>query len=220
MSEIVVQSVLPLTALLAAFLLSGAVALVYASLHRDVPNMRVFAQTLAMAGIVSAMIVLSIGDSIARGIGLVGALTVIRFRSDLASARSDLCLRGTGDRCGGRFERVGRGRRRHDGLSRGHRACVASLVREIGDIRCHPLIKDHGISRAETIGMALRVHCHSFDSIRVRQSTDATQEHAYQVRLKEPGGKVALVQAMNAMAGIDDALLVTLDGPDSMVVGR
>jgi len=221
MSEIAVQSIRPLTALLAAFLLSGAVALVYVHLHRNVSNMRVFAQTLAMAGIVSAMIVLSIGDSIARGIGLVGALTVIRFRSDLKDPR-DLIFA---------FAALA------TGVAAGSYAWAVAVGGTTVFLAATVLVSRPWFAKSETfdailslrttvshepeaIGMALRVHCHSFDLVRVRQATDATQEHAYQVRLKEPGGKIALVQAMNAMTGIDDALLVTLDGPDSMVVGR
>src|SRR5688572_31996953 len=70
-----------------AFVLSLSVALVYKRLSRGVPQIRTFPQTLAVSGIVSAIIVLSIGDNIARGIGLVGALTVIRFRSNLQDPR-------------------------------------------------------------------------------------------------------------------------------------
>ncbi len=42
---------------------------------------------LAVAGVVSALVVLAVGDNVARGIGLVGALTVIRFRSTLKDPR-------------------------------------------------------------------------------------------------------------------------------------
>src|SRR5688572_776132 len=78
---------LAILALLLSFVLSLTVALVYKHLSRGMPQVRTFPQTLAVSGIVSAIIVLSIGDSIARGIGLVGALTVIRFRSNLQDPR-------------------------------------------------------------------------------------------------------------------------------------
>lgn len=221
MREIAAQSVLPLIALVTAFLLSGTVALVYARLHRDVPNMRIFAQTLAMAGIVSAMIVLSIGDSIARGIGLVGALTVIRFRSDLKDPR-DLIFA---------FAALA------TGVAAGSYAWAVAVGGTSVFLVATLLVSLPWFARSETfdavlslrttsshepdvIGTALRTHCRSFELVRVRQATDASQEHAYQVRLKEPGGKVALVQAMKEMTGVDDALLVALDGPGSMTGSR
>ena len=221
MSEIAVQWVLPLTALVTAFLLSGAVALVYARLHRDAPSMRMFAQTLAMAGIVSAMIVLSIGDSIARGIGLVGALTVIRFRSDLKDPR-DLIFAfaalATGVAAGSYAWAVAVG---------GTSVFLAATMlvslpwfakSEIFDAVLS--LRTRASHEPDLIGAALRAHCRSFELVRVRQATDAAQEHAYQVRLKESGGKVALVRAMKEMTGVDDALLVALDGPGSMGGGR
>ena len=53
-------------------------------LHLSFP---MFVQSLAVAGVVSDLVVLAVGDNHARGIGLVGALTVIRFRSTLKDPR-------------------------------------------------------------------------------------------------------------------------------------
>jgi hypothetical protein len=214
MNEIAMTSVLPLTALVTAFLLSTAVALVYARLHRDVPNTRPFAQTLAMAGIVSAMIVLSIGDSIARGIGLVGALTVIRFRSDLKDPR-DLIFA---------FASLA------TGVAAGSYAWAVAVGGTFVFLAATVLVSRPWFAKSETfdsvlslrtaagqepeaIGTTLRAYCRSFELVRVRQGTGAVQEHAYQVRLKQPGERIAFVQAMKAMAGVDDALLVALDEP-------
>ena len=70
-----------------AFALSFAIALFYTRLHRGSPSMRPFAQSLAVAGVVSSLVVLSIGDNIARGLGLVGAVTLVRFRTKLKDPR-------------------------------------------------------------------------------------------------------------------------------------
>ena len=87
-SDFVNQTVvLPVLSLLLSFGLSLAIAIVYKYLSRGVPQVRTFPQTLAVCGIVSAIIVLSVGNNIARGIGLVGALTVIRFRNNLQDPR-------------------------------------------------------------------------------------------------------------------------------------
>lgn len=77
----------PAAGLVAAFILSFIIAVFYSRLHPDAANRRPFAQTLAVAGVVSAMVVLAIGDSIARGLGLVGAVTLVRFRTNLKDPR-------------------------------------------------------------------------------------------------------------------------------------
>lgn len=217
-----IQVVMPLAALGLAFLLSMTVALVYARLHRDVPNRRPLAQALAVAGVVSAIIVLSIGDSIARGIGLVGALTVIRFRSDLKDPR-DLMFAfaalATGVAAGAYAWAVALG-----GTSIFLAASVLVSRPWFASADTFDAVLSLRISATaqepEAIGAALRAYCRSFELVRVRQATDAGQERAYQVRLKQPGDGVALVQAMKATAGVDDALLVALDGPYNMVDGR
>jgi len=53
----------PIVALILSFILSLTVALVYKHLGRGLPQVRTFPQTLAVSGIVSAIIVLSIGDT-------------------------------------------------------------------------------------------------------------------------------------------------------------
>ena len=217
-----IQSVVPLAALGLAFLLSLTVALVYARLHRDVPSSRPFTQALAVAGVVSAIIVLSIGDSIARGIGLVGALTVIRFRSDLKDPR-DLIFA---------FAALA------TGVAAGAYAWAVALGGTAIFLGATVLVSRPWFAKSETfdavlslrtpaagheseaITAALRAHCRSFELVRVRQAADGAQEHAYQVTLRQPGDRVALVGTMKQMAGVDDALLVTLDGPFDMVSGR
>lgn len=78
---------LTLAALLLAFALSMVISWVYVATYSGLSYMRSFASTLAIAGVVAALVMLAIGDDVARGLGLVGALTVIRFRSSLKDTR-------------------------------------------------------------------------------------------------------------------------------------
>src|SRR5260221_2192998 len=78
---------LVLWAMLLAFALSMVVSWTYVLTYQGLSYSRGFVQTLAMGGMISTLVMLSIGDDIARGIGLVGALTVIRFRSTLKDSR-------------------------------------------------------------------------------------------------------------------------------------
>jgi hypothetical protein len=63
--------------------LSQAVAAIYAATYRGLSYSRSMTQALVAAGIVSAMLMLAMGNSVARGIGIVGTLALIRFRTNL-----------------------------------------------------------------------------------------------------------------------------------------
>jgi uncharacterized membrane protein YhiD involved in acid resistance len=206
---------LPLLALLLSFGLSLTVALVYKYLNRGVPQvMRTFPQTLAVSGIVSAIIVLSIGDSIARGIGLVGALTVIRFRSNLQDPR-DLIFA---------FAALA------TGVAAGAYAFTVAIFGTMLFLAATLLVARPWFARTQTFNAILSFHiagstsepdaisrvlqaqCAEFTLVRVRQSTPGLQEHAYQIRLKQPDRQATLIQELERVRGIQDALLVAYDG--------
>ena len=69
---------LALAALLLSYALSMTISWVYVATYSGLSYVRSFATTLAVAGVVAAIVMLAIGDDVARGLGLVGALTVIR----------------------------------------------------------------------------------------------------------------------------------------------
>jgi hypothetical protein len=69
--------------LLAAWLMSQAISWVYQWTHRGQDVSRSLVQTLVVGGIVGSMLMLAIGNSLARGLGIVGALAFIRFRTNL-----------------------------------------------------------------------------------------------------------------------------------------
>ncbi len=69
--------------ILCAYLMSHAIGALYAWMRRGQEYSRSFVQALVIGGIVGAMIMLAIGNSLARGVGIVGALALIRFRTNL-----------------------------------------------------------------------------------------------------------------------------------------
>ena len=62
---------LTLAALLLSLALSLVVSWVYVATYRGLSYVRGFATTLGISGVVSALVMLAIGDDVARGIGLV-----------------------------------------------------------------------------------------------------------------------------------------------------
>jgi len=74
--------------MLASIFLSFMLVATYRLTSREVVERKEFMQGLALISIVAAMIMQAIGDSLARGLGMLGALSIIRFRTSLTSPRN------------------------------------------------------------------------------------------------------------------------------------
>lgn len=70
-----------------AILLSFVIAITYRGTHRGVSYSINFTQNLVLIGLIVSIIMLIIGSNIARAFTLVGALSIIRFRSAIKDAR-------------------------------------------------------------------------------------------------------------------------------------
>jgi uncharacterized membrane protein YhiD involved in acid resistance len=77
-----------LITVMSAFFLSSLVVMTYELTTRNVIRPVNFLQGMALIAIVSATIMQAIGDSLARGIGMLGALAIIRFRTKLDNPRN------------------------------------------------------------------------------------------------------------------------------------
>ena len=90
---------LVLLCMLLSFVLCQVVAAVYVWTHRGLSYSRSFVVSLVMGGVVTAMLLLAIGNNVARGLGLVGTLSLIRFRATLKDTRDIIfifCTLGVG----------------------------------------------------------------------------------------------------------------------------
>lgn len=67
-------------ALLLAFMLSTIIALTYKHTFQGVNYSKEFFQAVVLISIIAATVMMAIGDSLARGLGILGALAIIRFR--------------------------------------------------------------------------------------------------------------------------------------------
>ena len=72
---------------LLSFTLSTLIAITYEKTFRGLSYSRNFIQALVLASIVAATVMHAIGDSLARGLGMLGALAIIRFRTNLRDPR-------------------------------------------------------------------------------------------------------------------------------------
>jgi uncharacterized membrane protein YhiD involved in acid resistance len=82
-------------AVLLSFVLSNLIAYTYENTFQGLSYSRSFVQALILGSIVVSIAMQAIGDNIARGIGMFGALTLIRFRSSLKDPKDMIFIFGS-----------------------------------------------------------------------------------------------------------------------------
>lgn len=73
---------------LVSFVMSSLIALTYQKTSREIESPKYFIQALILISIPVATVMQAIGDSLARGLGMLGALAIIRFRTTLRNPRN------------------------------------------------------------------------------------------------------------------------------------
>ncbi|MEQ1745946.1 MAG: DUF4956 domain-containing protein [Saprospiraceae bacterium] len=73
---------------LLSFLLATLIVFTYEKTSQEVAPPHHFIQSMILMAIVTSTIMQSIGDSMARGFGIFGALAILRFRTNLISTRN------------------------------------------------------------------------------------------------------------------------------------
>jgi hypothetical protein len=200
--------------LLLAFALATPLAWVYSRTHHGTSYSRSFVQALVLLPLIVTIVMLAIGDSLARAFGLFGALALIRFRTPIKDSRdtvflflsvaigitvgvqnTPLAVLGTaftlaiaaylyGVGFGGRFD--------HDGVLQ------FSL----------PAGGDHD-ARLQQV---LRHYCDRVSLVSVRESRHpGAMEFAYRLRLHDDGAQHAIVTDVKALPGAQDVSLFVQD---------
>ena len=95
------QSVL--LSFLGAFFLASLIAIVYEKTFQGLSWSRGLMQSMVLGSSITCLLMIAIGDNVARGIGIVGSLAIIRFRTNLRDPRDLVFLfaaLGAGVACG------------------------------------------------------------------------------------------------------------------------
>lgn len=194
--------------LLLAFVLSQLVAWVYMWTHRGISYSRSQVQSMVLLSLVVAIVMMAIGNNLARGFGLFGALALIRFRTPVKDIRDTVFL----------FVSVA------IGIAVGSENLVAAVTgtlvitliavymhwtgfgSRIGHdavLRFHVREDNEDDSSLRAI---LRRYCQRFSLMHLREGNDGDPiELTYQLKLLEPGysrGLVAEMQDLESVEGI------------------
>ena len=207
--------VTPLTALVAAFVFGQVVAWTYERTYRGLSYSRGFSHTLVLVCISASILVLAMQHSLIAGLGLFGILSMIRFRTDLKTARDLVFVMGAaclGVTCG-----VGAVLEATLGSAA---FCGVALYLHTGPFgsrsRFDGVLRFDLPARADSdpvLTQLMHHHCHRLDLLSTTTIGDGSlREHVYQVKFFREEDRTDLVEALTSELNAQGARLMLEDG--------
>lgn len=200
-----------LYAVMLAFLLACTLAVVYERTFNGLSYSRNFVQAMILGAIVAAMVMQAIGDNLARGLGILGALAIIRFRTPLRDPRDIIFI----------FAAIG------VGLACGVYGyviatigtvffCLAAIflhVTPFGQRRYFDgLLRFNlpsGARGRESLEAIMREFCKSFALVTLRETTQGERlDLAYHVKLRNGKSKEEFVERIRGIESLRDVNLM------------
>ncbi|QTA85650.1 DUF4956 domain-containing protein [Desulfonema magnum] len=184
---------------LVSFLLSTLVGVTYIKTFRGLSYSRNYVQGLILGSIVAATVMQAIGDSLARGLGMIGALAIIRFRTNFKDPKDILFM----------FSALAAG------IACGVGAYIIAVVGTTGFVftafvlHFTPLgqtshfdgmlrfnIENNDENRSE-LERILKTHCKKFALISLRDMKQGERlDYAYHIKLKRNKSNADLVRTL------------------------
>lgn len=198
-------------AVLASFVLASWVANVYRWTYQGLSYSRSFVHTQILGALVSCVMIMAIGNNLARGLGIVGTLAIIRFRTPIRDPRDIIFLfmaLAIGIACGSGVYAVAligtiffclmavylhfspfASRREYEGLLRYLQPPDAGVKPEIERL--------------------FHQYCSSYALVAMREAVQGDQiEYSYQIRLIDPSYRGDLIHQLNALEQVSDVSLL------------
>ena len=193
-----------LVSILVSYVLSQSVAFTYMLTHQGISYSRSFVVSLVAAGLVSTVLMLAIGNNLARGIGIVGTLALIRFRMQLHDPMDMIFVFASF--AGG--VAAGTGNFATGGIGTAAFLVVVGTLQVTGFGSRH---RHDGVLRVQlppseeaesALLSSLKTYCRQFVAITVREVAQGREmERVYQVTLRTPGKEASLVKEIAAIKG-------------------
>ncbi len=185
-----------------SFLAGSFLAWVYKKTHTGFSYSRSYLQTLVLASIVACIMIIAIGNNLARGLGILGALALIRFRTPIRDPRDIIFLfasLATGIAAGAQVFLVGI----LGSLFYGFTALYLSWSPVTSRREFEGLIRFMTPKGAKIEGSLKEIFERYTNSVEVVSIREAAQggllEYAYQVRLIDPTYKTDLIAAIESI---------------------
>ena len=197
--------------MLLSFVLCSVFAAVYRWTFEGLSYSRTFVQTLVLGGMITCMMIMAIGNNLARGLGILGTLAIIRFRTPIREPRDMVFLfasLGVGIACGAHTFNV---------------AIVGTVTLAVTILYLHwsPFASRRNYegllrfvvpseSRMEPqVTKVLEQCCSGFQLIAMREAVQGDAlEYSYHVRLVDPSYQTDLVDELQQIPDLSDASLL------------
>ncbi len=185
-----------------SFVLSVVIAFTYERTFRGLSYSRNYLQAIVLGSIVAATVMQAIGDSLARGLGMIGALAIIRFRTVFKDPRDIIFMFASlaaGISCGVYGYSIG--------VVGTLAFCIAAFLlyySPIGKTRNFDGILRFNIENkteeTKQIEELLKKHCRIFALITLREASQGTRlDYAYHVKLKKSASTNEVVNDIKAL---------------------
>ena len=204
-----------LTSIVGAMLLSFLLAFMYASVYQwtfsGFSYSKSFIQSMILGSMVTCLLIMAVGESLARGLGILGALAIVRFRTPIRDPRDAMFLfacMGTGIACGSGLPLVAIGGTVMINAVALflHFAPFASRREYEGLLR---FLSSRSEDGKQVVDEVLEKHCESFTLIAVRDvAQGGTVEFSYHIRLMDPSYQRELLNALREVKSITQPVLV------------
>ncbi len=188
-----------------AFLLSSVVAAIYERTFQGLSWSRGLLQSMVLGSLISCLLMIAIGDNIARGIGIVGSLAIIRFRTNLRDPKDLVFLfasLGVGVACGVQsYTAAIIGTLFFSAVAMIlHRSSFATHKRNDGLIRFQIPSGDEHLDEVTDVLRRLSQH---FVLVTLRDiSQGEWMDCAYQIKLGGENDETRLIQALSKVKGL------------------
>ena len=190
---------------LLSFLLASAIAFTYEHTFRGLSYSRNYVQSLILSSIIAATLIQAIGDSLARGLGMMGAMSIIRFRTNFKDPRDIIFM----------FASIA------SGISAGVYGFTIAIVGTIifcstafilyysplGRQRYYDGLFRFNIEKKDNMAFTLesifKEHCSVFALVTLREGGEGKRiEYAYQAKIKRGKSAEGLVNVLGEIPTI------------------
>ncbi|MFT5473759.1 MAG: putative membrane protein YhiD involved in acid resistance, partial [Kiritimatiellia bacterium] len=198
-------------AMVMAYILCSVIATVYRWTFQGLSYSRSFVHAQVLGGMIVAMLIMAIGNNLARGLGILGTLAIVRFRTPIRDTRDMIFLfaaLGIGIACGAQTYIVAilgticisiavvllhwspfASRRAHDGLLR--------------------FTLPMNSPSEDLIKSVLQETCASFALIAMREAVQGDMmEYSYQIRLLDPSYQSDVIDRLHEIDDVAGANLL------------
>ncbi|NLG00138.1 MAG: DUF4956 domain-containing protein [Lentisphaerae bacterium] len=199
-------------AMVLSFLLATLFAAVYQFTFRGFTYSRSYIHTMVLGSMVTCMLIMAVGNNLARGMGILGTLAIIRFRTPVRDPRDAMflfaCL-GVGIACGAGMPLVA--------VIGTLLICAAALLLHWAPFASRRdyegllrfTMPAHDAQAEQAAQDILKRFCASFYLLGMRDAEQGdAMEFSYQVRLLDPAYQQDLVSAFKNAGGFSDPVLL------------